>query len=244
MRISALAVVLLVCNVFATPAIADIVLVNEAITKASFGPSDSYTVITIKIKGDRHRIDLQVKGVVGSPLDSSTIVDNSNGTIIRLSHSRKVYDRVTLEELEKGISFTRDMLKSQGVLPTSRPILRSTGKTDTVNSYTAAEYTCTRSQGNITWNMTYWLATSLSKFVPILAQAVDPSGSVVNLQFPDPASFAGVPVRVIIDQRLPGGQVLTTINLLSFEEKTVNDSEFLIPAGYVEETKPGANVKQ
>jgi len=238
---------LLALVLLSSPALADIVMVNEAITKASFGPggtNESYTVITTKIKGNRHRTDIQVKGVVGSPLDQSTIVDSANGTIVRLKHSKKVYDRVTPEELEKEISASRDVFTRQGTLPITRPVLKPTGKTKTIRSFAVDEYTCARTQGDITWNMTYWLARALAKFVPAIVQAVDPVGAVASLQFPDPASFAGVPVEIVIDQRLRGGQVLSTINLLSIEEKPISDSEFLIPKDYTEEAKLGVSVKR
>ena len=219
-----------------SPADADVVLVNESITRATFqaGANESYTVITVKIKGDRRRTDIEVKGVVGSPLDSSTIVDGSNGTVVRLAHARKTYDRVTAEEQERQIAATRDLLSNRGTLPTSRPVLKPTGRTNAMRGYQVAEYTATRAQGNMTSTLTYWLAPSLARFVTVLAQVADPVAAVLNLQFPDPAAFAGVPVQTIIDQRMAMGQVLTTINLLSLEEKAVADSEFAIPRDYVE----------
>lgn len=232
------AVTFVLILIFSTgQSVADLVIVNEIVTHFStdtLPTSESYIVSTITIRGDKHRIDIKAKGLPGNLLNQSTVVDRSTGIVTRLDHSKKTYYRRSSEEVEKSVSFSREMMKKRGLLPDSRPVLRPTGKTGEIRGFRATKYICTRKQGGSTWILTYWLAEEFARLVPVLAQAVDPEGALHNMQFPDPATLVGVPVEVVLYQRGNWFISHTSIKLLSLEEKPVSELAFLVPEDYVE----------
>lgn len=229
MRITLVAVTIFL---IATTVLADLTIKQEMTTEGQspFGEIKNFTIITLKYKGDRYRVDVEVKGVVGSPLDSTTIGNHKTGAIYRISHSQKTFDVVTPDELQKQAEFAADHIKKQGLLPNSRPVLRATGRKETINGYVTEEYVAER-EGD---TFTYWVAPSLAKFVPFLAKGADPGGAVYNLRFPDPASFPGVPIRMTMVQNVNGNRMVTAGNVILIDEKPLTDAEFELPKGYKE----------
>jgi hypothetical protein len=142
---------------------------------------------------------------------------------------------VNPENLQKQQEFAIELLKKQEPLPAVRPVLKPTGRKETIAGYSAEEYVATVGSSIFT----YWLAKSLARLVPVLAQGVDPAASVYMLRFPDPAGFPGLSIRSVADQRIAGRRVVSTTTIMSLEEKPLRELDFAVPKGYTKSPAPG-----
>jgi hypothetical protein len=213
-------------------ALADVYLKDEVLqeVQTSAGVTKTYVIVTKRIKGDKVRIDVEIKGLVGAQGDSTTIIDRRAGSIVRIRHATKTYEAITLSDLHKQHESDVERLRMQGKLPATRPVLKPTGRKDILKGFQTEEYVANTDDGTLT----YWLAKSLLRLVPILAQSADPGGAVYMLRFPDAASLPGLAVRTVGERHMVGLRVTSTTNLLELHEKPLNDHDFDVPIGYKE----------
>jgi hypothetical protein len=124
---------------------ADVLLKEEHLqeNEGSPGHSKHYLVVTRWFRGADARIDVEIKGIVGGLGDSTTIIDRKAGLIYRIRHSQKSYEVVNPENLQKQQEFAIELLKKQEPLPAVRPVLKPTGRKETIAGYSAEEYVAT-----------------------------------------------------------------------------------------------------
>lgn len=166
---------------------------------------------------------------------TTSINDQSKGLAYRISHRDKTYQVLLASDIEKEIAFHAKRMISNNTLPQERPVLKGTGNRSKIGEFEVEEYTVDAGRGG---KLTYWLAPSLARFVPLLAASADPVGGALMLQFPDPASFPGLPIRTVIEQDFGGRRIVSTITVTAIEEKVIPDSEFELPGGYTKADLP------
>lgn len=210
---------------------ADVLIKGEMIQNhPNAGPP---IIMTQLAKEGKFRMDLDLPMPAGK---STTIIHRDTNSTYRIMHSNKSYMSATGEDFEKDSAMLAKRLAKNGLIPQERPKLRATGNKDRIADWEVEEYVAETPNSKIT----FWFAASLQRFVPLLALSGDPGGAVGMLAFPDPASFPGVSIRTILEQRMGGMTMVTTINILSIEERVIPDSEFDLPAGYKKTTySPG-----
>src|ERR1700745_3102438 len=88
--------------------------------------------MTIKIKGDKARID-------ASPHISS-IIDSKTGDIVNLMNDQKAAVRVSAEKMKAVSEMINRFADKNDKTPAEKPKLTATGRKETVNGYEAEEY--------------------------------------------------------------------------------------------------------
>ncbi len=198
---------------------ADLVIV-QAIDNKAAGMNQNME-ITMKLKGDRARIDM------GGQM--SSIIDGGTGDMITLMHSQKATMTMKGEQLK---AMMEQFAKTQDRTPTSEvPPLVSTGKTETINGFATEEFTHVM-MGN---TINYWIAKDYPNYRAILEQMTAFSKNMGQMASPGvqqvkPEAFPGLPIRTEVTMSGGTGTVISTI--VSVEEKSVEASEFNIPADY------------
>ena len=180
--------------------------------------------VTIKIKGDKERID--------SPSQPTRIIDGSTGEMVSLVNDKKTVVRISAAQMKAA---AETIGKYNAEAPnTEKPKLSPTGKKDTISGYDTDEYVYQTPQ----FKAAFWLALSYPAAVSILKQMQTPvskSWKPSNLGMPDYRDFPGVPLKTVIS--VGGTEVSTTVT--SIKEAPLSDSEFAIPKDY-QELKPPA----
>lgn len=180
--------------------------------------------ITIKIKGDKERID--------SPSQPTRIIDGTTGEMVSLVNDKKTVVRISAAQMKAA---AETISKYNADAPnTEKPKLSPTGKKDTIGGYDTDEYVYQTPQ----FKATFWLARSYPAAVSILKQMQAPvskSWKPSNLGMPDYRDFPGVPLKTVIS--VGGTEVSTTVT--SIQEGPLSDSEFTVPKDY-QELKPPA----
>src|SRR6266480_5982647 len=177
--------------------------------------------VTIKIKGERARIEVNPK--------SSMIVDAKSGEVITLIPEQKAVMRLSGEKAKALGNKARELLKdTDSALKIVAP--KPTGKKQTINGYEAEEYTAETSK----YRATYWVAKSYPEYQTILRQMKllqNRTFAAVRKAMPEYYDFPGLPIRTKI--RFQGqGEATTTI--ISISQAAIPDSEFTVPADYAE----------
>jgi len=180
--------------------------------------------VTIKIKGDKERID--------SPSQPTRIIDGSTGEMVSLVSDKKTVVRISAAQMKAA---AETITKYNADAPnTEKPKLSPTGKKDTISGYDTDEYVYQTSQ----FKATFWLAPNYPAATSILKQMQTPvskSWKPSNLGMPDYRDFPGVPLKTVIS--VGGTEVSTTVT--SIKEGPLSDLEFTVPKDY-QELKPPA----
>lgn len=204
MRIPAF--ILLVAALAAPAAWADVTIVQKA-----KGPIAGDTELTMKVSGERARID------IGNQI--SSIVDLPAGRITSLMHSQKLAMELPGDALEK--------LKKKATASKEKPDLKPTGRTETISGYACAEY-----QGTFQGlDVTYWVTNDVPNQKAVLEQLGKLSGAGDPLQaaLASGGDFPGFPIRTTIKSEQMGE---STVTVVSIKEGAIAESEFQVPAGY------------
>ena len=199
------------------PARADLTIVEKI-------DGSSNDQMTIKIKGDKARIDASPR--------MTTIIDAKSGEIIHVINDHKMFLRVPAEKLRAAMEM---MNKSAGTsaTPAAKPKLVPTGKKETVNGYETEQYTCETPR----LKATYWIAPKYPDGSAILQQLKILNATAwkpQNAQLPDYTDFPGIPLKFSIAQ---GGREITT-TLATIKEDPLSDSDFAVPNGFQEMKAP------
>src|SRR4030095_6795743 len=153
--------------------------------------------VTIKIKGERARIEVNPK--------SSMIVDAKSGEVITLIPEQRAVMRLSPEKAAALANKARTLLKDTDTslqIATPKP----TGKKEKINGYEVEEYTAETPK----YKATYWVAKSYPDYQTILRQ--------MKLLQNSPFASAGKPMPEYYD--FPGLPIRTKIKLQGQEEAT------------------------
>jgi hypothetical protein len=205
--------------------------------------------MTIKIKGDKMRIDASPK--------MTTIFDGKTGEVINMMHDQKAVVRISPEKL-KAVSDMLERFKSQKGAE-AKPALKPTGQKEIVNGYETEQYT----YDGPSFKAIYWVAPNYPDGAAILAQLQSVKSEfwdAANTKMPDFRDFPGLPIRTRIiltkeDQQTqpsvtpatkrthheePSAGHVTEITstIRSVNQNPISDSEFTVPAGYKEPKLP------
>jgi hypothetical protein len=175
---------------------------------------------TVKIKGDRERIDL--------PSKPSEIIDGKSGQMIHLMNDRKSFVKISADQVKAA---AETIGKDNGVGKPA-PKLTPTGRKETINGYETEEFTFQTPQ----YKASFWVAKSYPDGAGILKEMQAPmSGAWTpsNMGMPDYTDFPGLPMRTVIS--MGNNQMTTTI--VSIKKDPINAAEFEIPKDFQDLTK-------
>jgi len=177
--------------------------------------------VTIKIKGERARIDVNPK--------SSMIVDAKTGEVITLIPEQKAVMRLSPGKAAALANKARILLKDTDTsLEVATP--KPTGKKEKINGYEAEEYVAETPK----YRATYWVAKSYPDHQTILRQMKLLQNSAfasVRKPMPEYYDFPGLPIRTKIKIQ---GQAEATTTISSISQDSIPDSQFVVPADYAE----------
>src|SRR5947208_8176897 len=197
------------------------------------------TNMTIKVKGDKLRID------VSSP-QVTTILDGTTGELINLLNDKKTVVRISGDKM-KAIA---DMLNKFSNKKENRekPRLIPTGQKEIINGYETEQYTYEGPD----FKATYWIAPNYPNGAAVLAQLQSIKSELwdaANTKMPDFRDFPGLPIRmrVIVGKENPAGEhspsglghpieITSTVTGVSLD--SVADGQFTVPANYKERKLP------
>src|SRR3989449_2392975 len=155
------------------------------------------TNMTIKVKGDKARID-------ASP-QITIIFDGGTGELINLLNDQKTIVRISPDKM-RAIA---DMLnKFSTKRPGSEtPRLTPTGKREMINGYDTEQYT----YDGPDFKATYWIAPNYPNGAAVLAQLQlikSEFWDAANTKMPDFRDFPGLPIRMrmIVGKENPAGE--------------------------------------
>jgi len=231
---------------FILPVRADLTIVYASTVRpASQTPKDQAveaagagTNLTIKIKGDRARIDAAPQ--------VTTIFDGKTGEVITLLNDQKTIVRISSDKM-KAVTDMLDKFSSKKA-PPEKPKLTPTGQKETVNGYETEQYT----YDGPDFKAIYWIAPNYPNGAAILAQLQSIKSEfwdAANTKMPDFRDFPGLPIRtrMIIGKEAqadkPGASTADhateiTSTITSVSQDPVSDSEFTVPSGFKETKLP------
>jgi hypothetical protein len=178
--------------------------------------------ITVKIKGDKERID--------APSQPTRIIDGKTGEMIDLMNDKKSFVRISAEQMKAAAETINKF--DDGKQPSTRK-LTPTGKKETINGYETEEFVFETSQ----FKASFWVATKYPDATGILKQMQAPISGAwkpSNMGMPDYSDFAGLPLKTVIS--VGANQVATTI--MSIKKDSVSATDFDIPKDFQELKKP------
>jgi hypothetical protein len=207
-------------------------------------PAGAGTNMTIKIKGERARID-------ASPY-LTTIFDGKTGDVINLLNDQKTVVRISPEKL-KAVTDMLDKFSDKKAA-SEKPRLTPTGRKETVNGYETEEYT----YDGPGFKAIYWIAPAYPDGAAILAQLQSIKSEfwdAANTRMPDFRDFPGLPIRtrMILSKETsaekPGASPSThgteiTSTISSVSHDPINDGEFTVPGDFKETKLPDIFNKQ
>src|SRR6266704_3368674 len=196
------------------------------------------TNMTIKIKGDRARIN-------ASP-QVTTIFDGKTGEVITLLNDQKTIVRISSDKM-KAVTDMLSKFSSKKAAP-EKPKLTPTGQKETVNGYETEQYTYDAPD----FKAIYWIAPHYPNGAAILAQLQSIKSEfwdAANTKMPDFRDFPGLPIRtrMILSKEMPadkpgaspsghGTEITSTVTSVSHDP--INDGEFTVPRDFKETKLP------
>src|ERR1041385_5942840 len=218
MKLACLLIAVGICLLL--PARADLTIVQKVEGAGQGGE------MTIKIKGDKARIDTSPK--------LTTIIDGKTGEITNLMNDQKKIIRISAEKMKAAAEM---MSKFNGKNETvEKAKLTPTGKKEIIGAYETDQYV----YETPTFEATYWNASEYPDGAAILKQLQSLNSEVWNpkrMGVPDYRDFPGLPLKTVVS--MSGSEVTTT--LTSIKQDPLNDAEFAIPTGFQEVKMPDMN---
>jgi hypothetical protein len=206
--------------------------------QATTNALEAATRMTIKLKGDRARID-------ASP-QVTTIFDGRTGELINLLNDQKTVVRISPDKM-KAVADMLDKFSSQKA-GSEKPRLTPTGQKEVVNGYDTEQYT----YDGLDFKATYWIAPNYPNGAAILQQLQSIKSEfwdAANTKMPDFRDFPGLPIqtRMILGKENqanePGGTVPEhgteiTSTVTGVSQDPIADSQFTVPADFKETKLP------
>jgi len=181
------------------------------------GAGSGTTEITLKIKGDKARVE-------ASP-ELTTIVDTRTGELINLMKDQKTVVRVSADKM-KAVAEMMNRYNKNGKQESQAKLVR-TGQTEKVNGYDTEEYACQTSH----YKVSYWVAANYPNGPAIWKQlqSLNPRVWMANsADAPDYRDLPGLPIKTVISS--DGNRITATIT--SVNEMPLSDSEFMVPPDF------------
>src|SRR3984893_235564 len=211
-------------------------------SQATPGTVAAATNMTIKVKGDKARID-------ASP-QVTAIFDGTTGELINLLNDQKTIVRISPDKM-RAIA---DMLNqfSSNKAGSDKPRLTSTGQKEMINGYDTEQYT----YDGPDFKATYWIAPNYPNGAAVLAQLQSIKSELwdaANTNMPDFRDFPGLPIRIrmTVGKNNPadehgakenqagghgasasGHPIEITSTLTGVSLDSIADSEFTVPANF------------
>ncbi len=179
--------------------------------------------ITIKIKGDKARIDATPQ--------ISTIIDGQTGEMITLMKEQKMVVRISAEKMKAAADMINKFTAKKAAPGATTP--KPTGKKQTINGYEAEEYV----SETPTFKATYWIAPSFPNGAAILKQLQAIKSEIwnsTNTSMPDYHDFPGLPIKTVV---MMGPKEITT-TLVSVKMDPLSDEDFAVPQDFQEMKMP------
>jgi hypothetical protein len=175
---------------------------------------------TVKIKGDKERID--------APAKPSEIIDGKNGEMVHLMNDRKTFVKISADQVKAA---AETIGKFEGTAKAA-PKLAPTGKKETINGYETEEFVFETPQ----YKAAFWVAKTYPDAAGILKEMQGPVSGAwkpSNMGLPDYTDFPGLPLKTVIS--MGNNQMTTTIK--SIKKDPISPSEFEIPKDFQDMTK-------
>ena len=182
--------------------------------------------MTLKIKGDKARIDASSK--------LTTIIDGKTGEITTLMNDQKKVLRISAEKMKAATEMIDKFNTKKETVEKAK--LTPTGKKEMVSGYETEQYV----YETPTFKATYWIASKYPDGGAILKQLQSLNSDVWNpkrMGVPDYRDFPGLPLKTVVS--VSGSEVTTT--LTSIKQDPLNDAEFAIPTDFQEVKMPEMN---
>ena len=218
--------------------------VQPAAQAAKGGDTAPASNVTIKIKGDKARIDASPK--------LSTIVNGTTGEVVNLMNEQKTVVRISRDKVKAVTEMLNKFAgnnkkEKEGV---EKPKLTPTGQKEMVSGNETEKYT----YDGPDFKATYWIASNYPDGPAILAQLQSIKSEfwdAANTKMPDFRDFPGLPIRTQLvmtkEAQAPekkrsatpsghGTEITSTITSVSREP--ISDSEFTVPNDFKEPKLP------
>ena len=192
--------------------------------------------ITIKIKGDKVRMDASPK--------LTTIFNGKTGEMINLMSDQKTVVRISADKMKAAAEMIKEFgSENENV---EKPKLVATGQKETINGFSTEQYVYDGPR----FKAEYWIAQNYPNGAEILKQLRAVKSEVWNTTktgLPDLHDFPGLPIRTHMtlkrgDADDPerhqhhGSEITTTITAV--KEGPLDDSEFAVPKDFKELSMP------
>jgi hypothetical protein len=178
--------------------------------------------ITVKIKGDKERID--------APSQPTRIIDGKTGEMTDLMNDKKSFVRISAEQIKAA---AETINKFDGGEKPAAPKLTSTGKKETINGYETEEFVYETPQ----FKASFWVAAKYPDAASVLKQMQAPISGAwkpSNMGMPDYTDFAGLPLKTVIT--IGDNKVVTTV--VSIKKDSISAADFDIPKDFQELKRP------
>ncbi len=218
MKVTGFLFVLSICLLL--PARADLTLVQKVEGTGQGGE------MTIKIKGDKARIDASPK--------MTTIIDGKSGEITNVMNDQKKILRISAEKMRAAAEMIGKFNGKNETVEKAKLI--PTGKKEAIAGYETEQYVYEAPA----FKATYWIASKYPDGAAILKQLQSLNSEAWNpkrIGMPDYRDFPGLPLKTVVS--VSGSEVTTT--LTSIKRDPLNDAEFAVPADFQEVKMPDMN---
>lgn len=182
--------------------------------------SGSVRQITIKLKGDKARVEVTPQ--------VTTIVDRNSGDMLTLMNAQKKFVRISAEK-SKAIAEMAAKYSGDPAAAAEKSTLRSTGRKETVYGYEAEEYV----RESPSLKECYWIALQYPDSAAIVKQlqsVIPAAWNEVAKGMLDYRDFPGLPLRTII--KTEGKEIVSTIT--SIKQDALSEAEFSVPKDFQE----------
>ena len=180
--------------------------------------------MTIKIKGDKARIDATPQ--------MTSIVDAKSGEMLNLMRDQKVAVRISPEKMKAAAEMVSKFDdKTQKAVA---PKLQATGKKEILNGFETEQYV----YDTPSFKATYWIATKYPDAASLLKQLQSLNSdawAAGGTKMPDYRDFPGLPLKTEISM---GNSNKVTSTVTSIKQDPLNEAEFAIPTDYKEMKSP------
>lgn len=177
------------------------------------------TEITIKMKGDRVRMDMS-QGM-------SVILNTTTSEMTSIMHAQKMAMKVSGDQMKQ---LANQAAQQMGGQTPAGPKLVPTGKKESINGHAAEEYKLTTAPADSP--TTIWIAKDfpnsrklLEALEKLQSSSLGANNQAFNLKA---AEYPGMPVRSV---SIVEGKPIT-MTLVSATEKDVPESDLTVPDGY------------
>jgi len=226
-------------------------------SEASPSTAAAATNMTIKVKGDKARID--------APPHMTAIFDGTTGELINLLNDQKTVVRISPDKM-RAIADTLNKFGNNKA-GSQEARLTPTGLRETINGYDTQQYT----YDGPDFKAIYWVAPNYPNGAAVLAQLQSIKSEfwdAANTKMPDFRDFPGLPIqmRIIVGGKNQGGEpdgkenqerahakareagghavsasghlteITSTVSAVSLA--SIADSEFTVPADFKETKLP------